>query len=634
MKRTIVLLWSVVIISNFLFAQNTWNQKADYAGGVRTGSAGFSIGNKGYLGVGIDDFQFYHQDFWEWDQSLNVWTQKADFIGIGRTFGVAFSIGNKGYFGMGYTAFGCGCMNDFYEYDPTLNTWVQKADYPGTGRQGAVGFSIGAKGYIGMGRESNTNILKKDFYEWDQATNIWTQKTDFIGTPRFGATGFSIGTTGYVGLGNDGASTTNLTQDFYKWDQTTDSWNAIADFPGPVRYYAASFVIGSNAYVGTGFIATPPYRVVDLYEWDSQNNSWSARADFGGLPRGQAVGFSVGNRGYIGAGDISGTSADFWEYTPQISSTNCQGSQITASLANGLAAWYPFCGNPNDESGNGNDGIVHGASLTSDRFGNTNSAYQFNGISDSIRVADAPELNIRTGQSFSIALWLKQDTLNSAKYFFSKYSGSMGQGPAYAFGTQDVPNPGGGYAYFESPGGSNETRGSRFIADANWHHFVCVFNSGLNITMYLDGDTDVVSSISFSDSIVNALDISIGTGGYQTSQQFFKGKLDDIGLWNRALSVQEVQQLYNLGLCFQTITVTDTLIINANITGFNPVTYQNSIKVYPNPSNDHITIDCGSNYSTMNGYTIRIDNTLGQTVYSTSLNQQTYSVDLNTWTGN
>ncbi|MBK9525807.1 MAG: hypothetical protein IPO39_13995 [Bacteroidetes bacterium] len=94
-------------------------------------------------------------------------------------------------------------------------------------------------------------------------------KTDFIGTPRFGATGFSIGTTGYVGLGNDGASTTNLTQDFYKWDQTTDSWNAIADFPGPVRYYAASFVIGSNAYVGTGFIATPPYRVVDLYEWDS-----------------------------------------------------------------------------------------------------------------------------------------------------------------------------------------------------------------------------------------------------------------------------------------------------------------------------------------------------------------------------
>ena len=121
-------------------------------------------------------------------------------------------------------------------------------------------------------------------------------------------------------------------------------------------------------------------------------------------------------------------------------------------MANGLAAWYPFCGNPNDESGNGNDGIVHGASLTSDRFGNTNSAYQFNGISDSIRVADAPELNIRTGQSFSIALWLKQDTLNSAKYFFSKYSGSMGQGPSYAFGTQDVPNPEGGYAYFESPG--------------------------------------------------------------------------------------------------------------------------------------------------------------------------------------
>jgi hypothetical protein len=71
--------------------------------------------------------------------------------------------------------------------------------------------------------------------------------------------------------------------------------------------------------------------------------------------------------------------------------------------------------------------------------------------------------------------------------------------------------------------------------------------------MYLDGDTDVVSSISFSDSIVNALDISIGTGGYQTSQQFFKGKLDDIGLWNRALSVEFNN--FISGLCFQTITV-------------------------------------------------------------------------------
>ncbi len=92
--------------------------------------------------------------------------------------------------------------------------------------------------------------------------------------------------------------------------------------------------------------------------------------------------------------------------------------------------------------------------------------------------------------------------------------------------------------------------------------------------------------------------------------------------------------MYNENICFQTITVTDTLIINANLTGFNPVVYQNSIKVYPNPSNDHITIDCGSNYSTLNGYSMRIDNAIGQTVFTSPITQQSYYIDLNTWTGN
>ena len=48
-----------------------------------------------------------------------------------------------------------------------------------------------------------------------------------------------------------------------------------------------------------------------------------------------------------------------------------------ADLNDGLVAYYPFNGNADDESGNGNDGIVYGATLTEDRFGNTDSAYYF-----------------------------------------------------------------------------------------------------------------------------------------------------------------------------------------------------------------------------------------------------------------
>ncbi len=80
------------------------------------------------------------------------------------------------------------------------------------------------------------------------------------------------------------------------------------------------------------------------------------------------------------------------------------------------------------------------------------------------------------------------------------------------------------------------------------------------------------------------------------------------------------------------ISVTDTLIINANITGVNPPNNTNTISVYPNPASTHITIDNG-NFALMNGYTVRINNALGQTVFSQQVNQQQFYIDLSTWTG-
>jgi hypothetical protein len=61
---------------------------------------------------------------------------------------------------------------------------------------------------------------------------------------------------------------------------------------------------------------------------------------------------------------------------------------------NGLVAWWPFTGNAIDSSGNGINGIVNGATLTTDRFGNANKAYSFNGSSNSITVNDANSLDL------------------------------------------------------------------------------------------------------------------------------------------------------------------------------------------------------------------------------------------------
>jgi uncharacterized delta-60 repeat protein len=79
-------------------------------------------------------------------------------------------------------------------------------------------------------------------------------------------------------------------------------------------------------------------------------------------------------------------------------------------------------------------------------------------------------------------------------------------------------------------------------------------------------------------------------------------------------------------------TVTDTLIINATITGASAPNNVNTLKIYPNPANDILNIETG-NFSLMNGYSLTIENTIGQQVFNTSINQANYQLDLSTWTG-
>ena len=146
---------------------NNWTQKAYYPGIGGGYGVGFSIGNKGFIGTGIDGLVDYAKDFWEYDPITNTWTQKADLNGPsplyrGKCYAVGFSIGDKGYIGLGADTLNSQ-FQDFWEYDTTANTWTQKTNFGGLVRIRAVGFSIGAKGYIGTGY----NIADcKDFWEF------------------------------------------------------------------------------------------------------------------------------------------------------------------------------------------------------------------------------------------------------------------------------------------------------------------------------------------------------------------------------------------------------------------------------------------------------------------------------------
>jgi hypothetical protein len=73
--------------------------------------------------------------------------------------------------------------------------------------------------------------------------------------------------------------------------------------------------------------------------------------------------------------------------------------------SNGLVGWWPFNGNANDESGNGNNGTTTNATITSDRNGSLNSAYTFNGTSNFIEIPDSPTLRLNN-TDFTISFWV------------------------------------------------------------------------------------------------------------------------------------------------------------------------------------------------------------------------------------
>jgi hypothetical protein len=300
--------------------------------------------------------------------------------------------------------------------------------------------------------------------------------------------------------------------------------------------------------------------------------------------------------------------------------------------SNGLVGWWPFNGNAIDESVNTNDGTVNGATLTADRFGSANSAYSFDGINDYISYAQAP---IGFIDSVSLSFWISPKSLNQ---FASAISLGFDAGSTtgnngiqvcisgLAANPFTCSNVSGNKISFIRSGLGCGSLNAVFNDTTSWHFIVMTRKNGITKYFY---DGALINSINSTViSTINSFRVGSANG-----IRFCNSYLDDIGVWNRALTPSEITNLYNGNICYQTITVTDTLLINTNFTGFNPVTYQNTIKIWPNPTNDHITIDNG-NLANLTGHQIKISNTLGQQVFQSAITQQQFYVNMSTWGGN
>lgn len=211
----------------------------------------------------------------------------------------------------------------------------------------------------------------------------------------------------------------------------------------------------------------------------------------------------------------------------------------------GLLGWWGFSGNANDASGNGNNFSITGATLTTDRNGTNNSAYQFNGTSQYLVNNTFSHLFSESG-SFSVSVWV--------------YKTGTATGSAIMSGA-----PGGGPFIWIIQGnatdmmlGTNKQRSAWFWAPTpltlnNWDHYVGVYTTN-SMTFYKNGVLKASNTYTHTGATTTLQPLYVGRGASGT---YLAGKVDDVGIWNRALSSQEILDLYNAN-CGPMVTVQPT----------------------------------------------------------------------------
>ena len=269
----------------------------------------------------------------------------------------------------------------------------------------------------------------------------------------------------------------------------------------------------------------------------------------------------------------------------------------------GLIGWWPFTGNANDESGNGNNGTVNGATLTSDRFGNTNKAYSFNGTSNFISVSNNNSL--QTPNAISVNSWVQFSGQGSFR-LISKGWSPNGIEVHTETSTNHKIRYGGAFN-----GTGYGPISQTTLADSQWYMVTTIDNGNVKY-IYINGTLEDTLVHNYGSVPVSTINLYFGKNS-QNATDYLDGKLDDIGIWNRALDSCEVKDLYfgSLGNCCNVSVTTQPINQSVNVSNnaqfttssSDPLaTYQwqtdlgvgfqnlNSVGQYSGATNDTLTI--------------------------------------------
>ena len=217
-------------------------------------------------------------------------------------------------------------------------------------------------------------------------------------------------------------------------------------------------------------------------------------------------------------------------------------------LTRGLVAHYPFDGDAQDISGNGNHGTVQGASLTTDRAGNANSAYEFDGRNDYIEYVDAAR-HFDVSLPASISVWVYLDDHQRNMIFASNWEANT-----YSGIWLNNPRTDANLAISYGDGGwtgRGSRRSKEGVTELNlqqWYHVAAVVRGPTDMSLYIDGVEDCGFYSGGGGSLSHRSDRRAQSGrsdpfSQNNALEYFHGKIDDLRFYDRALNEAEILAL-------------------------------------------------------------------------------------------
>ncbi|HEY9518261.1 MAG TPA: LamG-like jellyroll fold domain-containing protein [Gemmatimonadales bacterium] len=206
----------------------------------------------------------------------------------------------------------------------------------------------------------------------------------------------------------------------------------------------------------------------------------------------------------------------------------------------GLVAEYLFRGGAEDSSGHGRHGTVQGATLTADRFGVAGSAYRFDGIDDAVVVSPPPPLS---PDAMSVSVWACYDRrkLEGWSNCIVAQDDGVDENQARRVFQLSTWNR---HVVWHRMTQTRDPECKRWIRFGEWYHLVATCANGRH-TLYLDGVAQ--DSVEAAFRIHPDQPLHIGRKGTLERHFFFRGAIDDVRLYDRALAAAEVLALFREG---------------------------------------------------------------------------------------